>query len=274
MVASSSPGAFLTGAGAAAFAALALGFFALGFFATARFFVLGFFATARFFVLGFVFAFPFARALTLALGLFVAPFFAAAFALFFFDAMTHLAPASVSDRRNLRPRPEPRHDHLRMSAKTGGPPPESPGLSTAPARARPGLRKAPRPPLVQARRLQVARAVDGRLRELLERADVMTEGKALQEAAGWVWYGSTSVILRLGGVPEEERTRFCAVARHDLHVRARVVRLAHREASLRAPRALGRVSCELRFLPAPEGLRIDVDVQAPLIERRRARSSP
>lgn len=161
-----------------------------------------------------------------------------------------------------------------MSATTGDPPPESPGIPAPPDSSRPGLRKAARPPLVQARRLAVARAVDGRMRELLDRADVMTEGQASQEATGLVWYGSTSIVLRVDGLDEADLARFRAVAEHDLHVRARVVRLAHREASLRAPRALGRVSCELRFLTAPEGLRIDVDVQAPLIERRRARSSP
>jgi hypothetical protein len=32
---------------------------------------------------------------------------------------------------------------------------------------------------------------------------------------------------------------------------------------------LGRTVCELHFSDDPKGLRIDVDVQAPLIERRK-----
>ena len=34
------------------------------------------------------------------------------------------------------------------------------------------------------------------------------------------------------------------------------------------PGRLGRLSCEVRIAPDPCGVRIDVDVQAPLIERR------
>ena len=45
---------------------------------------------------------------------------------------------------------------------------------------------------------------------------------------------------------------------------------AHREAQSRAPGMLGRTVCEVRFSEEVGGLRIDVDVQAPLIERRRS----
>ncbi len=47
--------------------------------------------------------------------------------------------------------------------------------------------------------------------------------------------------------------------------------LAFSEAAARAPSSLGRSACELRVSTDPRGVRIDVDVQAPLIERSGAR---
>jgi hypothetical protein len=66
-----------------------------------------------------------------------------------------------------------------------------------------------------------------------------------------------------------------ALAEKDLHVHLHALRYAHREAQSRAPGSIGRTSCDVRFRFDPRGLRIDVDVQAPLIERRRvARTAP
>ena len=82
-----------------------------------------------------------------------------------------------------------------------------------------------------------------------------------------VWYGTTSLILALPeGSSAAERVFIAAVAARDLHVRLRAVRIAHREAACRAPGTLGRSSCEIRVVAEERGVRIDVDVQAPLIE--------
>jgi hypothetical protein len=90
------------------------------------------------------------------------------------------------------------------------------------------------------------------------------------EKTGRVWYGSTSLILRVE--PAEacgaEPALLAALARRDLHVRVRAVRIAHREACARSPCRLGRFTCEMRVEADARGVRIDVDVQAPLIERR------
>jgi hypothetical protein len=120
------------------------------------------------------------------------------------------------------------------------------------------------------------RTSEGRWRELFESADVMSEGAAREEAGERVWYGSTSLILTLPtGTPEDDRRFLLAVAEKDVHVHVHALRCAHREAQSRAPGMLGRVSCEIHFRDDPVGLRIDVDVQAPLIERRRVtRSGP
>jgi hypothetical protein len=104
--------------------------------------------------------------------------------------------------------------------------------------------------------------------ELFDKADVVSEGSVRSEAGpegGRTWYGTTSVILLL----DEDREAHAAVAATDLHVRLRAVRAATREASLRAPAPLGGVSCEIRVAEDARGVRIDVEVQAPLIEGAR-----
>ncbi len=124
-------------------------------------------------------------------------------------------------------------------------------------------------PFVLSRPTTLLRTPDCRWRELFDRADVVSEGSARDEASGRVWYGSTSLILPIGaGDTAVEPALVAHVAGRDAHVRLRAVRMAHREASLRAPGGLGRVSCEMRIVADSRGVRIDVDIQAPLIERR------
>jgi hypothetical protein len=106
----------------------------------------------------------------------------------------------------------------------------------------------------------------GRVRAWFDRADVMTEGAMRREGDAAIWYGTTSLILPW---PEDFasptlRAFLAAVAARDPHVRLRALRLAHQEASLRAPAPLGRAECETRLVMGDSGLRIDVDVQAPL----------
>jgi hypothetical protein len=129
----------------------------------------------------------------------------------------------------------------------------------------PGIVKARQAPLVEQREPHLVRASDPRWRDLFEHADLVTEGAPREEPAGRVWYGTTSVILPAHA---PEITTLAAVATRDLHVRLRALRAARREACLRAPGRLGRLVCEIRIGVDPRGVRIDVDVQAPLIERR------
>lgn len=115
------------------------------------------------------------------------------------------------------------------------------------------------------------RTTEGRWRELFAAADAMSEGAAKVESNGErVWYGSTSLILELPVETSlEDRAKILAVAKKDVHAHVHALRCAHREAQSRAPGMLGRLACELHFSDDPRGLRIDVDVQAPLIERRK-----
>jgi hypothetical protein len=116
------------------------------------------------------------------------------------------------------------------------------------------------------------RTTEGRWRDLFALADAMSEGGVKDERGERVWYGTTSLILGLPvETPVEERAFLLALARKDVHVHVHALRCAHREAQSRAPGMLGRTVCEVTFSEDPRGLRIDVDVQAPLIERRRVK---
>jgi hypothetical protein len=116
------------------------------------------------------------------------------------------------------------------------------------------------------------RTTEGRWRDLFAVADAMSEGGIKEERGERVWYGTTSLILGLPvETPVEERAFLLALARKDVHVHVHALRCAHREAQSRAPGMLGRTVCEVTFSEDPRGLRIDVDVQAPLIERRRVK---
>jgi hypothetical protein len=111
---------------------------------------------------------------------------------------------------------------------------------------------------------------DATWRGLFETADAVSEGSVVEESDGPVWYGSTSVILPAPADSTPPRLAFLAgVAERDLHVRLRAVRIAQREAQLRAPSTLGSCSCEIRVRSEERGVRIDVDVQAPLIVKAR-----
>ncbi len=139
----------------------------------------------------------------------------------------------------------------------------------------PGLAKSGAPPFVVARHFVVARANDARWRAAFEAADSISEGAVRHEGKARVWYGSSSFILTLRpGDDDAARLWLSEVAARSIHIRTRAIRAACREASLRAPGALGEVTCETKVSPDPRGVRIDVDVQATLIERLVGAGSP
>ena len=129
----------------------------------------------------------------------------------------------------------------------------------------PGLARARELPLVRTHRTVLTRAEDSRWAALLETADTLSEGTLRDENDRRVWYGSTSFIVPIADRKDLEF--LVAVIARDLHVRLRAVRIACREAGLRAPSRLSQAQCEIKFAVDSRGLRIDVDVQAPLIRR-------
>jgi hypothetical protein len=134
-------------------------------------------------------------------------------------------------------------------------------------RGGPSIVKARKPSLVSLDRRARLRVHEPVWRDLFDRADAVSEGSTRDEGARRVWYGTTSLILPLAlPFTHEERHFLAAVAARDLHVRLRAIRVAHREAQSRAPAPLDNATCEITVSNDPRGVRIDVDIQAPLIE--------
>jgi hypothetical protein len=133
----------------------------------------------------------------------------------------------------------------------------------------PSIVKARKQALVSLDRRARLRVHEAVWRDLFDRADAVSEGSCREEPEGRIWYGTTSLILPLPlPYTHEERHFLAAVAARDLHVRLRAVRVAHREAQSRAPAPLDNAACEITVHSDPAGVRIDVDIQAPLIEGR------
>jgi len=109
-------------------------------------------------------------------------------------------------------------------------------------------------------------SVDYAWRELLERADVVSEGAVRKESDGLVYYGSTSVLL----IPSEsgraysdaDMDAFARLLTVDPHARVRAVRIACLEAQLRAGCDIGAVRAELTVRRHARGVRLDIDVEA------------
>src|SRR3954470_739662 len=114
----------------------------------------------------------------------------------------------------------------------------------------PGLVKIPSVPLVQRRSVELCTAHDGRFRDILENADVMSEGRVAIEDGALVYQGTTSVLLlclSLGGLlPDLDVDALAGVLRNDPPVRLRALRIARREALARAGSAIGSARADLR----------------------------
>jgi hypothetical protein len=138
----------------------------------------------------------------------------------------------------------------------------------------PGLAKTRRQPLLRRRLVELWESSDYRWRELFEAADVVSEGATRKEPEGTNYYGSTSVILpcvSCGGiVPDQHSPRLVRALNADPHARLRAVRIAYLEAQLRAQQPIGQLSADLRFQLDPRGVRIDVEVEAPVLAEVRA----
>src|SRR4029079_4532391 len=93
-------------------------------------------------------------------------------------------------------------------------------------------------PLVQRRLVELCNAHDGRFRDILDTADVMSEGQVSIEDGALVYHGTTSVLLLRrshgGHLPDLDVDALARVLRSDPHMRLRTLRIAHREATARA----------------------------------------
>lgn len=130
----------------------------------------------------------------------------------------------------------------------------------------PGLAKANARSFVRRRRMDFVAVEEGPLQQLVEKADVISEGLARIEAAGSVYYGTTSVLLvassRGGALPDADVENLSTLFARDPHLRLRVLRIAVREARARAGGDLGRVSAEMDVRSSPAGIEVTIDVVA------------
>lgn len=130
--------------------------------------------------------------------------------------------------------------------------------------------------------MRAYRANDHLLSELFDRADVVSEGMLRDERGGARYYGTTSVLLLLsqGGGPGDAGgpSRYAELAGRDPHARLRALRIACREAQVRAGGPLSRIEAEVTVRPDARGVRLDVEVEAALVRehdtRRRRGASP
>ena len=133
-------------------------------------------------------------------------------------------------------------------------------------------------PLVRERRTRLVATFDARWRDLLEGADVVSEGRTLEEGGAIVYYGTTSVLLstaRIQAVPGAPAIDFfAAVARFDPHVRVRALRIAYREASVRAAAPLLSMRAEVEIRATARGVLVEIDVVADVRRAKNALRRP
>lgn len=124
--------------------------------------------------------------------------------------------------------------------------------------------------MIERRNVEFFRSTDYRWRELFESADVISEGATRTEADGSVYYGSTSILLLLrsrgGSIDDDQVGEVARLIGSDPHARIRAVRIACLEAQLRSGGPIGRVRAELFVRQDPNGIRVDVDVEARVFE--------
>jgi len=132
----------------------------------------------------------------------------------------------------------------------------------------PGLTKIRSIPLVQRRSVELCTAHEGRFRDILDAADVMSEGQVSIEGGALVYHGTTSVLLLRrshgGLLPDLDVDALARVLRSDPHMRLRALRIAHREATSRAGSPIGSARSDLRIDPSARGVIISIEVSAPL----------
>jgi hypothetical protein len=141
-------------------------------------------------------------------------------------------------------------------------------MEASQARPFPGLAKVRAAPLVRRRTIELAGLMQGRWREIVDGADVVSEGRAEVEGDRLVYYGSTSVLLLRrsngGELPDGDVALLAALLKADPHARLHVLRIARREAVSRAGSPLGTMRAEIDVAPSARGVALLVEVVARL----------
>lgn len=131
-------------------------------------------------------------------------------------------------------------------------------------RPHPGPVKVRAVPLVKRRRLDLLTVHQGPFRDIVDGADVVSEGRTEDDRGELWYYGFTSVVLPRGRLPDVDVGALAEILRRDPHVRLRVLRIAHREAAARAGGTLGTLRAEIDVAPSARGVALLVEVVARL----------
>jgi len=134
----------------------------------------------------------------------------------------------------------------------------------------PGIAKVRHPSPHASREMSLTHADDGLWALLFDNADIVSEGAVDREGEDLVYRGTTSIILStgvLGRADDPFVSRLAQVASIDPHLRLRAVRIARREAQVRAPSTLEPAHMDVGIRFADGGVRIDVEVDAVVDER-------
>jgi hypothetical protein len=139
-----------------------------------------------------------------------------------------------------------------------------------PGQTGPGLAKAGRLPLLEVHATNLVRCSDYLVRELFERADVMSEGAVDSGRGAPTYYGTTSILIAL--VPKGRGSVATLRYLHvDPHARTRAIRIACREAQVRCQLPLRRIRAELNVRTTRDGVHFDVEVEAAAHDAKRAK---
>jgi hypothetical protein len=143
----------------------------------------------------------------------------------------------------------------------------------------PGIVKVRGTTAVTRRTLELVAVREGWWSRMLDAADVISEGAPVDEARERVYYGTTSLHCNIedgiaaGGADDAESLAKLVMA--DPHARLKILRVAYREAVVRAGAPIGVMQAELAVASiADRGratLSIIVDVSASVDKRRRRR---
>jgi hypothetical protein len=123
---------------------------------------------------------------------------------------------------------------------------------------------------VGAKHVHLVRLVDSVTRDWLDSADVVSEGRVELEGNAERYFGTTSILIGADQGAGLTPAALYDLVEGDPHLRLRVVRLARREAVVRAIRPLGTIAIELTFAPTRDGVAIGIDVSAIVVAPKRA----
>lgn len=145
----------------------------------------------------------------------------------------------------------------------------------------PGIAKVRKTQVVTRHTLELCAVREGWWSSVLEEADIVSEGDVVIEEGARVYYGTTSLRAAISDISHDPAT-LARIVITDPHARLRLLRLAHREAVVRAGAPIDVMHAEMaaEVLEAPTAedqrgrvLAIAIDVSAAIPDLPTSRKS-